>query len=343
MLQVEDFLRKASVKPVVDVRSPAEYAAGHIPGAFNIPLFDDEERIVVGTLYKNAGREVSILRGLDFVGPKLSGFIKKLKALGLDQEILMHCWRGGMRSENMAWLFRLVGYQVDLLDGGYKAYRSFIRAKLGDFNNIVILGGKTGSGKTDVLEHLNQKGYQVLNLEQIAHHKGSAFGDLGQKEQPNSEQFENNLFQKVDELDSENITFVEDESRGIGKLSLPDTFYNVMRISDVVFLDVPKGERVKRLVDEYADFPNEQLAAAVRRIGKKLGGQNVTMAIEALDRDDFNTVADILLYYYDKAYLKGLSIRDQATVYKLDVETDDAELNAGLVLNFYREKLVQDR
>lgn len=339
MLGAEAFLQEAGRKPVIDVRSPSEFAGGHIPGAVNIPLFDDAQRAVVGTLYKQSGRDASILKGLEIAGPRLAGFVQAARQLGKGNELLVHCWRGGMRSANMAWLFRLAGFQVDVLDGGYKAYRQFIRGKLGSFDRMVVLGGKTGSGKTAVLERLKRMGEQVLNLEEIAHHKGSAFGDLGQEDQPSSEQFENNLYQSVSRLDPAVVTFVEDESRGIGKLSIPDNFYQIMRSAAVVFLDVPKSERINRLVLEYSGFPRDRLAAAIQRIGKKLGGQNVKVAIEALETKDYATVADILLLYYDKAYMKGLSMREAERIFTLPVDADDPDTNAGLTIHLFETKV----
>ena len=334
-LTPSEFLARASEIPVLDVRSPAEYAAGHIPGAVSMPLFSDEERAEVGTLYKRVGREASILRGLEIAGPKLAGFAEQGRRAARNSKVLVHCWRGGMRSANMGWLLEMAGLQVDVLDGGYKAYRNFIRERLEGTTNLAVLGGKTGSGKTEILGHMRENGMQVVNLEALAHHKGSAFGDLGQEDQPTSEQFENELYEALAPLNTDEVVFVEDESRGIGRVSIPDVFFRTMREAPVIFLDVPKEERVGRLVREYAGFPNERLAAAIRRITRKLGGLNCNLALEALDRGDYATVADILLIYYDKAYLKGLSNRDPGKVWTVQVAKDDPEANARTAIGHY--------
>jgi tRNA 2-selenouridine synthase len=184
-----EFLEKARENPVVDVRSQKEYKQGHIPGALNLPLFNDDERAIIGTLYKNSGKETSVLKGLELVGPKLTGFIKQLRSLVSGKEILVHCWRGGMRSESMAWLFEVAGYHVSLLDGGYKAYRKFIREAVEGPFNFIILGGNTGSGKTEILKALSDAAEQVLDLEAIARHKGSVYGGLGFTDQPTEEKF----------------------------------------------------------------------------------------------------------------------------------------------------------
>ncbi len=336
-LTPSEFLSQASESPVLDVRSPAEYASGHIPGAANMPLFTDGERAEVGTLYKRTGKEASILRGLEFAGPKLAGFAAEGRRTARDGRVLVHCWRGGMRSANMAWLLEMAGLEVGVLEGGYKAYRHHIREHLANFTRLAVVGGKTGSGKTEILHHIREKGEQVIDLEALAHHKGSAFGDLGQMEQPGSEQFENDLYAAIALLDAGTVTFVEDESRAIGRISIPDVFFRNMREAPVIFLDVPGEERVRRLVQEYAGFPKERLAAAITRITRRLGGLNCKLALEALEDGDHAAVAAILLSYYDKAYLKGLSNRDPARVWQVPVERDDPEANAAVAIRHYRE------
>jgi len=332
-----EFLEKSDGIPVIDVRAPKEFLRGHIPDAINLPLFDDEERKEVGTLYKKSGKEASLLLSLDIVGPKLSYFVKTARKLSPDREILIHCWRGGMRSANMAWLFETADFKVFVLNGGYKAYRKYIRQKIGEEANLIVVGGKTGCGKSEVLNYLAKAGEQVLDLENIAHHKGSAFGDLGQEKQPTNEQFENNLFQAWQKLDLNLPVWIEDESRGIGTVSIPEPLYNKIRQSPVIFLDVEKEIRIIRLVKEYALFDPALLEAAILRINKKLGGLNTKQAIEALFNKDFNTAASILLTYYDKAYLKGLSMREQKKVFKLELHKDNSALNMQLVVEYARK------
>jgi tRNA 2-selenouridine synthase len=189
-ISASEFLDLCKVFSAIDVRSEKEYGHGHIPGAVNLPLFSDEERVVIGTIYKNSGREASVLKGLEIAGPKLAGFVKKLHKITDQKDILVHCWRGGMRSESMAWLFGQAGYKAHVLEGGYKAYRRFIREELSRPLTYIILGGLTGSGKTELLHMLGRAGEQILDLEKLACHKGSVFGGLGQPGQPANEQFE---------------------------------------------------------------------------------------------------------------------------------------------------------
>jgi tRNA 2-selenouridine synthase len=314
-IDAEQFLDLKATCTMVDVRSPSEFKQGHIPGAVNIPLFDDEERKIVGTLYKNSGKEAAVLKGLELVGPKMPQLVRDAKRLVRGHTLLIHCWRGGLRSRNMAFLFETAGYDVHILDGGYKAYRSYVRSRWNKPVHYLVVGGKTGSGKSDVLMKLRAEGEQVLDLEGIAHHRGSAFGDLGQPDQPTNEQFENNLFDAWNSLNPEKTVWIEDESRGIGRVSLPEQLFNQIRRAPVIFLDVDKKERIQRLVDEYGSFDPPKLEAAIHRIAKKLGGLNEKKAIEALKKNDFTTVADLLLIYYDKAYLKGLSLRDPERIF----------------------------
>ena len=331
----EKFLLLSQSQAIIDVRSPSEFSQGHIPGAVNIPLFDDEERKHVGTLYKQSGRQPAVIAGLDFAGPKMSGIVKLADKLAPEKDVLVHCWRGGMRSAGIAWILKTAGFNVSLLEGGYKAYRRYIRQKLEEKLSLIVLGGKTGSGKSDILNQLAHLGEQIIDLEKIAHHKGSAFGDLGQDEQPTNEEFENNLFDAVSKLDTKKPVWVEDESRGIGRVGIPDPFYMQMRSSVVVFLDVPESFRVKRLVREYASFDPQLLENAIQRINKRLGGLNTKLSIEALNRKDYETVAGLLLIWYDKAYLKGLSFRDKDKVFKLQVEDEDPVVVAKRVLEFF--------
>lgn len=323
-LPVDEFLQKAQTLPVIDVRSPGEYEHAHIPGAVNIPLFDNEERALVGTKYKNAGKDSAVLLGLDLVGPKLAGFVKGSKKLNPQtKEVLVHCWRGGMRSGSFAWLLQTAGLTPATLEGGYKAYRNTVLSAFAEPRKLVILGGKTGSGKTDMLKELARQGEQIIDLEGLAHHKGSTYGAIGQLPQPATEQFENLIFREWQALDPTRQIWIEDESRNVGSCFIPMPFWQQMRAAPVAFVDVPKAVRVQRLVAEYTGIDHGLLVEATERISKRLGGKITKDALDALIRNDYATVADLTLDYYDKAYLHGLSQRDPATVNRLEVTDDD--------------------
>lgn len=331
-IEIQEFITLRTHYPVMDVRSPSEFSQGHIPGAINLPLFDDEERKVVGTLYKKSGREAAILEGLDFAGKKLSAFVKQARKAVSGKKLLMHCWRGGMRSESMAWLLNLAGFEVFLLKGGYKAYRHYVLSLLEKPARILILSGKTGSGKTEILQHLQHMGEQVIDLEGIAHHKGSAFGAIGESPQPRSEQFENEMADLWRIIDRERPVWLEDESHSIGSVFIPHVFYQQMNQAKVIRIDMPKDLRVKRLIKDYAGFPKELLVQSIEKIQRRLGGQHAKAAIEALDQDDFETAIDIVLDYYDKAYTYDLGKRSPEQFTHLETDTEDAEENARKVL-----------
>ncbi len=338
-LEPQDLFRIKSSHLLVDVRSPAEYAQGHIPGAVSIPLFSDDERAEVGTRYHQAGKEAALLVGLDLVGNKMSGFLKKLNALnrGSVKSVAVYCWRGGMRSASMAWLFELGGYRVHLLQGGYKAYRSYIRREAGKGLQMLVIGGMTGSGKTEVLRQLKEYGEQTLDLESLACNKGSVFGYLGQAPQPGNEQFENDLFDELAGFDPRRPVWMEDESRSIGAIGLPSEFYLRMKSSPLILLKVPEAVRVERLVLEYAGFEKQELIAALKKLLQPLGWLNFREAVNHIEAGNFGQAIRIVLGYYDKMYLKALLKTTDRPIAEVNAETGDAAQNAGLILKLAME------
>jgi tRNA 2-selenouridine synthase len=333
-LSVEQFLEKSKANiPIIDVRSPGEFERGHIVGAVNIPLFENHERAEVGTRYKKVGKESAFLLGLDIVGTKLSGFVKQAKKVAPEGEILVHCWRGGMRSGSFATLLSAAGMKVFILMGGYKAYRNFILHEFAKPLNIIVLGGKTGSGKTEILHELSKQGEQILDLEALANHKGSSFGMLGQAPQPMTEHFENMLYEKFAKLDTKRRIWVEDESRNVGCCNIPDGLWQQMRVAKVAFIDVDRQIRIDRLVKEYAHFSFDELKGATDRILKRLGGQHHKAAIEALEKGDFSLGTDIALNYYDKTYLHGLSKREPAQIKTFLITQNSPAATAKLLIS----------
>ncbi|MCU0378870.1 MAG: tRNA 2-selenouridine(34) synthase MnmH, partial [Bacteroidales bacterium] len=258
--------------PVIDVRSPGEFACGHIPGAINMPLFDDSQRAEIGTIYKAEGNLKAVLRGIDLAAPEMSAKLRRAVDLSDNGLVKLYCWRGGMRSEAMAWLFSLAGINCILLRGGYKAYRNHILDDLGRERRYVILGGLTGSGKTHILKNLMTFSEQVTDLEGLASHRGSAFGALGQPPQPSSEHFANMLFDDLKTKHPEEIIWLEDESKNIGTVFMPDNFYNRMQAAPVIALMMSIDTRLPRLLQEYASFPAGQIIDSIVKISRRLGG-----------------------------------------------------------------------
>lgn len=299
-LKADDFIGRMKGQVVLDIRTPAEFAEGHLPNAISFPLFTDEERIIVGTLYKQQGKEPAVLKGLEFVGPKLKKFV--LQARKLQGPLYLYCWRGGMRSSSMAWLLQTAGREVYLLEGGYKAYRSHCRELISKGLKLIMLSGPTGSGKTEILHQLESLGHQVLDLEGLANHRGSSFGGIGQPPQPTTEQFTNFIFEKITEFDLSKPIWVEGESQAIGRVSILNELFSQMNCCQTIRIDPPTEERIERLLRDYASFPPEQLQRSVENISKRLGGKDTHETLEALHAGDYRKVTEITLAYYDKTY-----------------------------------------
>ena len=338
LLEIESFISLSARFPIVDVRAPLEFQQGHIPGAKNIPLFDDHERKVVGTTYKQVNKEAAMYAGLEFAGKKLVQLAKEgERKAGKNKTLLVHCWRGGMRSKSMVWLFETMGLSCYLLEGGYKTYRRYVRDILVSPLNLLVIGGRTGSGKTAILHHLQKMGEQVIDLEGLAHHKGSAFGALGELDQPTTEQFENDLCRIILALDPEKITWIEDESRNVGKCVVPGELYFRMKESEIVFLDIDRELRARHLVGDYAKYDQDDLRACVLKIEKRLGGDRTHEALEAIDREDYYQTAMITLHYYDKAYMFSLE-KNHEQYHVLSSQVVDPVLNAELLLEYEKER-----
>lgn len=326
---ITDFLSTAA-GPILDVRAPAEYAQGHIPGAISLPLFTDEERARIGTMYKQVSPDKAVLLGLDFFGPKLRTLAEQARQMALGQEVRLHCWRGGMRSGAVQWLLELAGLTVNLLDKGYKDYRQWVLAELAAPRQLRVLGGATGSGKTAVLHALAAQGQPVLDLEQLAHHQGSAFGSLGQPPQPTQEQFENDLAAALAALPTQGQPiWVEDESRTIGSVHLPAALYAQLQAAPLLVLEVPRAARVAYLAADYGRYDAGALAAAVLKLRKRLGGLVTKEALGAIAEDDIPKMVELVLGYYDKTYAYGLEGRKATTV---AAEGTDAAANAALAM-----------
>lgn len=335
MISIQDFLILRHQLPVVDVRSESEYETGHIRNAISIPILNNSERAAVGTDYKRRGQAEAIKTGFRLIEPRLDEIIYNAKKVATTNELIVHCWRGGLRSANFCQLINKDGVKTHQLEGGYKAYRhAALEAYKKPFRFIVI-GGCTGSGKSEILRELKNLGEQVIDLENLANHKGSAFGGLMQPPQPTTEQFQNELFEELLLLDINKHIWIEDESISIGKVFLPNDFWSRMGVSTVVEIELEKQKRVERLVDEYGKANPEEFLQSMERITTKLGGQHFKAAKEKLLRGDMSATIDILLTYYDKAYRLGLE-KKKARI-KSTVEWDGENVNS--VVNNLMAKL----
>ena len=301
----------AATGPILDVRSPGEFEQGHIPGAISFPLFSNEERALVGTCYKQESREDAVELGFEIAGPKFVEFIRQAKAIAPDKRVRIHCWRGGMRSGTIAWVLGLAGFETVTLAGGYKAFRQWVRKTVATPKTILLLGGMTGTAKTNILHALAAKGEQVLDLEGHANHRGSSFGAVCLPPQPSTEHFENLIAMDWCCLAADRPVWVEAESKRVGPCRVPAELFAQMEMANAVEITRPIPERLALLVDIYGQADPGELVAATERIRKRLGGKRTQEAIALIQTGDLTRAFEILLTYYDSTYRYGLSQRSQ--------------------------------
>ena len=278
--------------------------------------------------------------GLDFFGPKMRAIVEKVEevvasTIPATRQVLIHCWRGGMRSSAIAWLLDLYGFKVYTLQNGYKSYRHWVIDSFSHPFSLHVIGGYTGSGKTHILHALKNKGAAVIDLEALACHKGSAFGNIGMPAQPSQEMFENLLGSELRKLmlNSNNVSgfpvWVEDESQRIGPVNVPTGFWHTMQRSPLYFINVSFDQRLNEIVKEYGSLNRDKIADAIMRLKKRLGGLETKTALMHLESGELEACFSVLLRYYDKAYRKALDKRQaQQLVKTIDFDSVNAIFNA---------------
>jgi len=322
-VDLSEFLSLRNSLPVIDVRAEGEYAEGHIINAINLPILNNTERKAVGTDYKQKGQKEAIMTGFRLIGPRLPEILENAEKLASDKELLVHCWRGGMRSNYFCQFVSMARIKARSLEGGYKTYRQKALESFKLPLKLRVIGGTTGSGKSDVLRALAAKGEQIIDLENLANHKGSVFGGLMMPKQPTTEQFQNNLFEAIIKLDLDRTIWIEDESLSIGRIFLPKDFWATMSSGPVVEIEVERGKRIERLVNEYGPADRNEFLELMGKITKRLGGQNYNAAKEKLLEGDMYSTVDILLRYYDKAYQFGLDNKKSRIAQKVSWNGSD--------------------
>lgn len=326
-IDVSDFLNKSKNELIIDVRAPLEFFKGHLPNAINIPLFEDIERAEIGTLYKQQGKDIAVNRGLEIVSPKMTLFVNQVKALSKNKKAFVYCFRGGMRSNSFSWLMNTSGLDTCIMQGGYKAFRNYVLKFFDNERKIILLGGKTGSGKTDILKKLNTLSLQTIDLEGFAHHKGSAFGAINEQHQNPQQVFEHDLYHGLSLLNHTQAVVLEDESQTIGYNKLPHGLWLQMKKAPIIKIEIPFELRVQKLVDDYTTVDIDALKSCVIKISQQLGTLNTKLCLQYLDDRNLSDVARLSLLYYDRAYEFSYKNKKQPII-NLDSDTIDATINA---------------
>jgi tRNA 2-selenouridine synthase len=323
----------------VDVRTPLEYAEDHIPGAINIPLISNEERIEIGIIYKQTGSSAAKIRGLELTAHRLPDMVAAIGHAAAGRPVLVYCWRGGLRSKAVTAILDLAGYRAVQLMGGYKAFRNHVSSFFESFQPpgpLVVIHGMTGIGKTTFLLGLKSNNFTVIDLEGLAGHRGSAFGELGVTQHPSQKRFETLLWNAFRAVLPGNPVLVEGESKRIGRLSLPGKMYEVMLNSAKVWCHASLETRIRRLIAEYGrpDY-REGMAIALQRIRKRIGGEKYSELAGYLERWELEPFAtELITSYYDRVYYKSRDWREDISISLEDYAA--AEIMLGI---FVRERL----
>jgi tRNA 2-selenouridine synthase len=335
-LLIEDFLPRLNSGEalLLDARSESEFYHGRIPGAVNIPLLNDEHRKEVGIIYKHKGRSEAVEKGFELVGGKFVDYVRHVKNI-LSQEsrarnqesVFIYCWRGGMRSNIMSWVLETAGIKTTLLKGGYKSYRRWALKEIEKERQFIVIGGKTGSGKTFLLNELAKCGEQILDLEAMANHRGSAYGAIGMEPQPRQEHFENLIAWQLSKTNASLPLWIENESRKVGSLNVPNSIFDRMLISPLIEVVIPDDERVQRILGEYGKFSVVELRDNTIKLERSLGGARLKEALQLLDANNLTDWIKLMLTYYDKTYQYGLSVRNPELNFPVEVSYSDINLS----------------
>jgi len=305
---------------LIDARTPLEFAEDHLPGAINVPLLSNEERVEIGILYKQQGPHQARIRGMELTAPRFPEMMHTIAAAAAGRPMLVYCWRGGLRSLTIATVMELTGYPVQQLIGGYKAFRNHVKSGFEDFRPpgpLVVLHGMTGIGKTTLLALLRERGEAVIDLEGLAQHRGSTFGSLGlTQEDLTQKHFETLIWEAFRRLPPGKPVYIEGESRRIGRMTLPGNLYEIMQESFKVWCTASIETRVRRLTEEYGlKVYEDGLRESLLRIKKRLGGEKyaeISGYLERWEMEPFMT--ELIVSYYDKLYYKVREWREDLTL-----------------------------
>lgn len=340
-MKVEDIIDRDCV--LIDVRSPGEYEDGTIPGAVNIPIFDDEERAVIGTLYKKVGNREAKKKGIEIVSSKLADMYDRVGREEVKgKDIVMFCSRGGMRSGSLVQLLKALGHNVYQLEGGYKAYRRYVIDNLEQLiagKRVVVIHGNTGVGKTEILKKLAERGFPSVDLEEMANSRGSIFGTVGLGKPRRQKDFEALLLNRLREIEEDYI-IVESESPRVGRIYLPRTLVDGMRKGMHILVECSQQTRVERIVKEYIKIQScealKEIEDSIRRLEGELGRKKAVELLGLLKEENFEEVVRILLEdHYDPKYYHSEKKYD----YDLVLSSEDIEECVLHIAGYLKEKV----
>ncbi len=301
--------RRADGALLVDVRTALEFNEASIPGAVNVPILNDAERVEIGTLYKEQGSDIARIRGVELVAPKIPQLIQTINSLRTNarRPIVIFCWRGGLRSRAMTAFLQLAGFPAFQLRGGHKAFRRHVVDFFdhGEWGRMLVLRGLTGVGKTRVLQQLSQQDQPVIDLEGLANHRGSAFGGVGLGQQPGQKQFESLLWDALQSIPKGSWALTEGESRHIGKIILPARFFQSLQMERTLWLETELEKRIQIILEDYtvSELAEETFIQPIQSLQRRLGITEVENMLELLRQKNWHElVSELMLKYYDPLY-----------------------------------------
>ncbi|MGN7387620.1 tRNA 2-selenouridine(34) synthase MnmH [Sporosarcina sp. SAFN-015] len=342
-ISLQDLFLSVEKEPhtIIDVRSPSEYREATIPGSINIPVFTDEERAEIGTLYKQVGKETATERGLEIFSAKLPSFIQQFKKI--ETPMTVFCWRGGMRSKTAATVLDLMGIQANRLSGGIRTYRQWVVKELEKEAfppRFIVLNGYTGSGKTALLNRLASTGFPIINLEQLAGHRGSIFGQIG-REPNNQKKFDSLLIHELQKKKDKPFVYIEGESKRIGKVLIPAFLFDKKKNGIHVFIHLPIEERVKNILADYNPWnAGDKFIEAFNLIKRRIHVPIAKEIEEKLHKGEFKGAVTLLLEnYYDPRYEYSTTKHPQENDFVIYADSVDDAYEQLLKLDFTSEKL----